>query len=120
MLFSRRTVTLRITAPEGNGAQAFEALVIFSRSRLGVERIRAETPFVRTLPDAAVTIVATSADAAVPLEVSYEVTRRGRSVMAGRSWWPIAVLERRRRHIVAAGLDGPFGEDAGRPALRAI
>ena len=118
----RRTVTLRITAPESTEPRAFEALVLLAKPRLVTERIRAETPFARTLPDCDATIVAMPADAGAPLEVAYEVTRRGRSVMAARSWWPVAVIERRRARIIAAGLDGPSGGDAAgtRAVLRAI
>ena len=118
----RRTVTLRITAPESTEPRAFEALVLLAKPRLVTERIRAETPFARTLPDCDATIVAMPTDAGAPLEVAYEVTRRGRSVMAARSWWPVALIERRRARIVAAGLDGPSGGDAAGTGavLRAI
>ncbi len=47
------------------------------------------------------------------------VVRGSRVLLAGRSWWPIAVIQRRRRRVVAGGIDGPFGEDgAGTPAVR--
>lgn len=118
MHLRRRTVTLRITAPESTEPKAFEALVVLSGRRAVAERIQGETPFARTLPDRDVTIVATATEPGASLEVAYEVTRRGRSVMAGKSWWPVALVERRGGRIVAAGVDGPSGGDgAGRPAV---
>ena len=121
MHLRRRTVTLRITAPESSEPRTFEAIVLLSGRRIETERIRAQTPYERTLPDCDATIVATPMESGVPLEVGYEITRGGRSVMAARSWWPVPVIERRRGRIVAAGLDGPAGDEpAGTPALRVI
>ncbi len=121
MHLRRRTVTLRITAPESSEPRAFEALVLFSRRRIETERIRAETPFECPLPDCDVTVIAMPTEPGAPLEVAYEITRGGRSVMAARSWWPVPLIERRGGRVIAAGLDGPGGGDvAGTPVLRVI
>lgn len=121
-LRTRRDVTLRITAPDDAEPRAFEALVLAGRGHGAAERIEGRTPFLRRLPDIDVTLVVAPTDPGPALEVAYEVTRRGRSVMAGRSWCPIAVIDRRRGRIVAGGLDGAPGDGgAGTPAvLRAM
>lgn len=117
-----RRVTLRITSPDALESQAFEALLLLGRSSFAVERVRGQTPFARELPDVDATIVVSPVTGEAPLEVEYQIVKRGRVVLRGWSSWPIAVIQRRRGRLVGGGLDGPLGDGgAGTPAvLRAI
>lgn len=118
----RRRATLRVTAPESDGPRDFEALVLLGGRRPVPLRFNAQTPFERELPDDDLTIVVSAADLGTPLAVEYVVARGSRVVLAGRSWWPIAVIQRRRRRVVAGGIHGPFGEDGAgsQAALRGM
>ena len=101
----RRAATLRITAPESPAPRAFEALLILGNAAPHAERVCAQTPFARELPDVDSTIVVRPTDGEPSLNVEYEIVRRGRVVLRGRSWRPVAVIQRRRGHVLAGGLD---------------
>ena len=115
-------ISLRINAPDAPEPRAFDALLLLGRSAVAPEQVRGRTPYVRELPDVDATIVVSPVAGEPPLTVEYEIVKRGRVVLRGWSAWPIAVIQRRRGRVVAAGMDGPLGDDgAGAPAvLRAI